>query len=350
MDNDGLDNERVTWAVHEIAAHIGARVVGDDQLEVAGMGTLQNAMPGQLSFLAQPKYVKFLASTAASAVILHEQYCDQFKGVALVLDNPYLGYAKASHLFRQRRAMRSALIHPSALVSADAQLSGKVYVGPNVVIEAGARIGEGVDIGANVFIGRNTCIGANTTVNPNVVIYDGVSIGERVIIHSAAVIGADGFGFAPDQGRWQKIAQLGGVRIGNDVEIGAGTTIDRGAIDDTVLENGVILDNQVQIAHNVVIGKNTAIAGCSAIAGSSVVGECCTIAGGVGVVGHVTIVDHVHITAMTLVTKSISRPGSYSSGSGLSESGQWRKNVARFKQLDRMAKRLKVLEQAILDE
>jgi len=342
--------KKVALTVGEVAEHIGARVIGDGRVQLVGMGTLQNSSVGQLSFLAQAKYLQYLASTGASAVLLKEQYASQFQGVSLVLDDPYLGYAKASHLFRRGRPERSGVIHPSALISADARLGADVYVAANVVVEAGAIIGDGVVLGANAFIGEESSIGANTVVNPNVVIYEGVCIGQRVIIHSGAVIGADGFGFAPDQGGWQKIAQLGGVKVGNDVEIGAGTTIDRGAIDDTVLEDGVILDNQVQIAHNVVVGKNSAIAGCSAIAGSSVIGECCTIAGGVGVVGHVTIVDHVHVTAMTLVTKSINRSGSYSSGSGLSESGLWRKNVARFKQLDSMAKRLKVLEKKVLDE
>jgi UDP-3-O-[3-hydroxymyristoyl] glucosamine N-acyltransferase len=235
-------------------------------------------------------------------------------------------------------------VHASAVVDATAQLAADASIGPHVVIGAGTIIGARARIGANSVIGRSCVIGEDSQLMANVTFYDGVRAGSRVLIHSAAVVGGDGFGFATEGEGHHKIAQLGGVAIGDDVEIGAGTTIDRGALDDTVIEAGVKIDNQVQIAHNVRIGANTIICGCSAIAGSSVIGKNCIIAGAVGVINHVSICDKVTVTAMSLVNQSITEPGVYSSGTGLSDTASWRKNIVRFKQLDTLWKRLQSLE------
>ena len=338
-----LNSEKAVWTLKEIADAIGAEIQGDATVEINSIGTLQNAQPGQLSFFANPVYLSLLAQCKASAVLVSRQHAQECQTNALIMDNPYLGYARASHLFKPS-LKGSGNIHPTAVVSASARIGPGVTIGPHVVIEDEVEIAAGVSIAANAYIGAHSKIGAHSLIYANVSIYHNVEIGERGILHSGCVIGADGFGFAADNGQWQKIAQLGGVRIGHDVEIGAGTTIDRGAIEDTQLGDGVIIDNQVQIAHNVVVGNHTAIAGCTAIAGSSVIGECCTIAGAVGIVGHIEITDHVHVTAMSLVTKSIKKSGSYSSGTGLMESGKWRKNVVRFRQLNSIASKLQALE------
>ena len=213
-----------------------------------------------------------------------------------------------------------------------------------MVIDAGADIGPNVVLGANCVIGERCRIGAGTRLHASVVLYRDVTIGEHCTLHANAVLGADGFGFAPSPEGWQKIHQLGGVRIGNRVEIGACTTIDRGALEDTVVEDGAIIDNLVQIAHNCHIGKNTAIAGCTGLAGSTIIGANCTLAGGVGVVGHVEICDNVHITGMTMVTKSITEPGSYSSGTPMASTRDWKRSAVRFAQLDSIQKRLAGLE------
>jgi UDP-3-O-[3-hydroxymyristoyl] glucosamine N-acyltransferase len=212
------------------------------------------------------------------------------------------------------------------------------------VIEAGVCIGAGTYVGPGCFIGQDSCIGQDSRLYANATVYAGVNIGARVILHSGAVIGADGFGFAPEKGRFIKIAQLGGVMIGNDVEIGANTTIDRGALGDTVIEEGVKLDNQIQVAHNVRIGAHTVVAACAGISGSSKVGRHCMIGGGVGIAGHLTIADGVHLTGMTLVTHDIREAGVYSSGTAIEPNKSWRRNVARFRQLDQWVKRIRELE------
>ncbi len=327
----------------QLATHIGAELRGDADFRVAGIATLENAKADQLSFLANPNYAKHLADTAAGAVILHPKFADACSTNVLMMPNPYLGYALASQLFTPVGLQPSG-IHPTAVISADATIGPEVKIGPNVVIEASAFIGANCSIGAGCFIGRGSKLGSDCNILPNVSIYHGVSIGERVRIHSGAVIGSDGFGFAPDQDRWHKIEQLGGVTIEDDVEIGANTTIDRGALDDTLIEQGAKLDNQIQIAHNVRVGSNTVIAACTGISGSSSVGKNCMIGGGVGIAGHLTLTDNVHVTGMTLITHDIKEPGVYSSGTAVEPNKSWRKNVARFRQLDQLARRVRKLE------
>ena len=327
----------------ELAAFLGAELRGDPSLSVTGIAPLGRASASQLSFLASARYLGQLQQTRAAAVILRPDQAERCPVACLLADNPYLAFARATALFVAETPVEAG-VHPSATVSAQARLAPGVSVGANVVIDAGADIGPNVVLGANCVIGERCRIGAGTRLHASVVLYRDVTIGEHCTLHANAVLGADGFGFAPSPEGWQKIHQLGGVRIGNRVEIGACTTIDRGALEDTVVEDGAIIDNLVQIAHNCHIGKNTAIAGCTGLAGSTIIGANCTLAGGVGVVGHVEICDNVHITGMTMVTKSITEPGSYSSGTPMASTRDWKRSAVRFAQLDSIQKRLAGLE------
>ncbi|ABC31916.1 UDP-3-O-[3-hydroxymyristoyl] glucosamine N-acyltransferase [Hahella chejuensis KCTC 2396] len=334
----------LSYTLADIAFRIGAELRGDGSVEVKGLATLQKAQAGQISFLANKNYLKHLKDTCASAVIIPSSFADQCSTNVLVMENSYFGYALCSQLFSPQWWSMSG-ISPSAAISESAKLGAGVTIGANVVIEEDAEIGEGAVIGPGCYIGAGSIIGAKTQLRPNVTVYHGVNIGARALIHSGAVIGSDGFGFAPNKGDWAKIAQLGGVVIGDDVEIGANTTIDRGALDDTVIETGAKLDNQIQIAHNVKVGAYTVIAACVGVSGSSSIGKHCMIGGGVGIAGHLEITDQVQITGMTLVTHNIKEPGVYSSGTAVEPNASWRKNVARFRQLDQLARRVRVLEQ-----
>lgn len=331
------------YRLQDLASFLGADLVGDPDCEISGLNTLQDATAGQLAFLANPVYQKYLASTKASAVIIHPKQADAYSGNKLIIGNPYLAYAKLTERFAPQLAQDTG-VHATASIDPSAQVAADAIIGANAIIDAGAQIGAGVVIGAGSYVGTDSVIGEGTRLYANVSVYHGVSIGKNGIFHSGSVIGADGFGFAPGEQGWVKIHQLGGVVIGDNVEVGAGTTIDRGALDDTVIGRGVILDNQVQIAHNVRLGENTAIAGCVAVAGSTHIGKNCTIGGKAGIIGHLQIADNVHVTAMSLVTKSITESGSYSSGTGIDKTEKWRKNAARFAQLDKLARRLAKLE------
>jgi len=247
----------------------------------------------------------------------------------------------------ETRPAFSSGVHPTAVVAPDAEVHPSASIGAYVVIEAGACIEADVEIGAQSFIGARSRVGEGGRLAPRVTLYHDVQIGKRVVIQSGAVIGGEGFGFAKEKGAWQKIAQIGGVRIGDDVEIGSNTTIDRGALSDTLIGNGVKLDNQIMIAHNVQIGDNTAMAGCVGISGSTKIGRNCMIAGGVGMVGHIEVCDNVFVTGMTMVTRSITEPGSYSSGTAMQNAADWRKSAARIRQLDDMARRLQQLEKSL---
>lgn len=327
----------------EIAGHVSAALRGDAALPIARLNTLKDAGPGDLAFLANPAYRDQLATTRASAVILTAADADGFSGAVLIAANPYVAYAKATALFDESPRPAPG-VHPSAVVDPTAQLHASAAVGPQVVIGPGAVVGEDTWIGAGTSIGANAGIGARCRIAANVAIYHRVRVGDDVVIHSGAVLGADGFGFARDGERWVKIHQLGGVVIGDRVEIGACTTVDRGALGDTVIEAGVILDNHVQIGHNVRLGENTAMAAYSGIAGSATIGKNCIFAGQSGAVGHVTICDNVIAQARCTLSKNITRSGSYSADLLMEETPRWRRNAARFRQLDDMARRLKKLE------
>lgn len=336
----------IVLTLGQLAEHLGATLRGDPGKVVTGLATLQEAGPEQLSFLANAQYRRYLDDCHAAAVLLTPADAEGYPGAALVVDNPYLAYARASHLF-ETRPQATPGIHPSAVVAEDAEVHPSASIGAQVVIDAGARIGADVVIGAQSFIGARSCIGAGGRLAQRVTLGHDVIIGERVVIQPGAVVGGEGFGFANAKGVWEKIAQVGGVRIGDDVEIGANTTIDRGALSDTLIGNGVKLDNQIMIAHNVQIGDHTAMAACCGISGSTRIGRHCMIAGGVGMVGHIEICDNAFITGMTMVTHSITEPGSYSSGTAVQPAADWRKSVARFRQLDKMARRLQQLEKRL---
>jgi len=338
--------KKAEYTLAELASYLGAQLRGDAACKVSGLASLPDATATDVSFLSDSKYVSALTDCQAAAVIISAEHADKVAGNVLVSDNPYLGFAKISRLFDDRPLLPTG-IHATAQIAEDACVATSAAIGPHAVIEAGVVIAEGVEIGAGCFIGAGVKIGRDSVLAANVILYHGVCIGARAIIHSGAVIGADGFGFANHQGNWQKIAQLGSVRIADDVEIGANTTIDRGALQDTVIEEGVKIDNQVMVAHNVRIGKHTAIAACVGISGSTEIGSHCMIAGGVGFAGHLKITDRVFVTAMSFVTKSITQSGSYSSGTAMMPTPQWKKNSVRMKHLDALVKQVKQLEKEI---
>jgi UDP-3-O-[3-hydroxymyristoyl] glucosamine N-acyltransferase len=330
------------YSLEELAEKLNLKFSGDPGRHITGLSTLEAAGPDQLAFLSNRKYLPQLASTHAAAVILHPDLVDQCPVDCLISESPYVSFARVSRLF-DNAPRPVAGVHAAAVVAADASVDDSASVGPNAVIEPGAVIGAGVVVGAGVYVGHDSRLGEGTRVYPNAAIYHDVHVGKRCVIHSQAVLGGDGFGFAPGPEGWEKICQIGGVRVGDGVEIGACTTVDRGALDHTVIEDGAIIDNLVQIAHNCRIGKNTAIAGCTGLAGSTIIGANCTLAGGVGVVGHVEICDNVHVTGMTMVTKSITEPGSYSSGTPMMATRDWKRSAVRFAQLDAIQQRLAAL-------
>ncbi|WP_447651668.1 UDP-3-O-(3-hydroxymyristoyl)glucosamine N-acyltransferase [Pseudomonas abietaniphila] len=335
-----------TITLGQLAEFLGATLRGPEGKQITGLATLQEAGPGQVSFLANPQYRKFLATTHAAAVLLKPADAEGYAGDALLIADPYLAYARISHLFDPKPKAAPG-IHPTAVIADDAVVDAAASVGAYAVIESGAQIAAGVTIGAHCFIGARSVIGEGGWLAPRVTLYHDVRIGQRVVIQSGAVLGGEGFGFANQKGVWQKIAQIGGVTIGDDVEIGVNTAIDRGAMDDTRIGNGVKLDNQIQIAHNVQVGDHTAMAACVGISGSAKIGKHCMLAGGVGLVGHIEICDGVFITGMTMVTRSITEPGSYSSGTAMQPAAEWRKSAARIRQLDDMARRLQQLEKIV---
>ncbi|MBD8527225.1 UDP-3-O-(3-hydroxymyristoyl)glucosamine N-acyltransferase [Pseudomarimonas arenosa] len=326
-------------ALSELAERFGLELVGDDHA-IDGVATLLRASGNEVAFLANPAYRSQLADTQAGAVVVAEADRGAVPGRCLVSRNPYADFARIAALFEARPTLRSG-VHPSAVVDPQATIDPTAEIGPHCSIGPGTRVGAGVRLGPGCIIGEDCELGAGSELVARVVLVRRVRLGRRCLIHPGAVLGADGFGLAFDQGTWLKVPQLGGVRLGDDCEVGANTTIDRGALDDTELEDDVRLDNQIQVGHNVRIGAHTAIAGCTAIAGSTTIGQYCLIAGGVGIAGHLEIGDRVRINAMSLVSRSLSGPGEYASGTPIQDVRSWRKNAARFRQLDRLARAMK---------
>ena len=331
----------------DLAALLGGELIGDASHAVSRIGPLDGAGPGCITFLAHPRYQAQLAASAAGCVIVGPAQRDAAaaRGAAIVCADPYLAYARLTQWWvaRTRRAPPAG-VHASAVLEPGVQLHPSASVGALAYIGAGARIGAGAEIGAQVHLGAGAAVGEGTRLLPRVVLGEGCRIGARGIVHSGAVIGADGFGFAPSQGHWEKIEQLGSVSIGDDVEIGANTCIDRGALADTVIEDGVKLDNLVQIGHNVRVGAHSAFAGCVGVAGSARIGRHCTAGGGAIILGHLEIVDHVHITAATVITRSILKPGQYSGLFPFDDNAAWEKNAATLRQLHALRQRLRALE------
>ena len=341
-------------AVAGLAERFGLRVHGDAAVEITGVGTLAHAGPGQLSFLANPKYRGQLAGTRAAAVVMRPADADGFEGTALLAPDPYVAFAKIAALF-EPRPVREPGIHPAAHVDPSATVDPGASIGAFSSIGAGSRVEAGAVVGPGCVVGEDCVVGAGAELVARVTLVTRVRLGRRVRVHPGAVLGADGFGLAMDrpegaEPHWIKVPQLGGVVVGDDCEIGANTCIDRGVIEDTVLGCDVRLDNLIQVAHNVRIGDHTAIAGCTAIAGSTRIGRYCMIAGAVGIAGHLEICDRVVVTAMSLVSSSIREPGEYSSGTGLMDNRSWRRNAARFRHLDEMARRLRAIDTRKDDE
>ncbi len=333
----------MSFQLGELARVAKAELHGNLDCEITGVATLQSATAGDITFLANPKYRKYLSATQASAVILSQKDLAECPVDAVVAADPYLAYARISSYMFPLPELQPGR-HESAVVAASAEVDPTAWIGAGVVVEEGAQIGAGVFVGPGSVIGSNVYLGSDSRLVANVTLCAGVRLGERVLLHPGVVIGSDGFGLANSDGTWVKVPQLGSVVIGDDVEIGANTTIDRGALHDTVLERGVKLDNQIQIAHNVWIGEDTAIAGCVGIAGSTRIGRRCTIGGGVGIIGHLDIPDDTHFTAQTLVTRSPKEAGHYSGNLPAVVNREWQRSVAHIRHLDDIVRRLKDLE------
>lgn len=329
-----------SYRLSELAALSGAALLGDPDCIIQGLAPLDKAQAGQLSFLDNPTHRDYLKNTQASAVIISPENAEDCSVNKLINKQPRLCFAKIAKLFLYRPSL-SPGIHSSVIIGKNCIISPTARIGPYCVLGDNVIIGDNTVVSSGCSIGDYANLGPDCYLWPKVTLYHQVIIGKQVIIHSGAVIGSDGFGMVNENGTWHKIPQLGSVVINNNVEIGSNTTIDRGTLENTIIQQGVKLDNQIQIAHNVIIGEHTAIAACVGIAGSSRIGKYCMIGGATGIADHVEITDNVMLTGMTMVTKSITKPGIYSSGTGFQENTIWHKNVARFKQLDTIVRQLK---------
>jgi len=336
--------------VGALAGEFEAELLADPDTQIQSLASLEAATSRSLSFISQAKYVDQLAASASACVIVHPQFKEAAlaRGACIVVSDPYRYFARVTQLWKlHHEVLPAAEIHPTAIIDASVQIGDKVFVGAFACIAAGAVIAAGVRIGEHTVIGRNAQVGIGSRLAARVTLGERCLVGERCILHSGVVIGADGFGFAPHAGGWEKIEQLGRVRIGNDVEIGANTCIDRGTLDDTVIEDGVKLDNLIQIGHNVHIGEHTAMAGCVGVAGSARIGAHCTIGGAAVILGHLTLADRVNISVATVVTRSILQPGHYSGFFPVDGNATWEKNAATLKHLHSLRDRLKQVEKQI---
>ena len=343
--------------LQELTAALGGELVGDAasvaSARIDRIGSIEGATPSTITFASNPRLQPLLAASVAGCVIVGPALRDaaSLRGAAIVTQDPYLYFAKLTQWWAARtRLPAPGGVHTSAVVDSSARIAASASIGALAVVEADAEVGEGAVIGAHCFIGRGARIGAGTQLKARVTINERCSIGVRGMLHSGVVIGADGFGFAPTEGRWEKIEQLGAVRIGDDVEIGANTCIDCGALGDTVIGNGVKLDNLIQIGHNVRIGDHSAIAGCVGVAGSAVIGKHVMLGGAAMIAGHLEIADNVFISAGTMVSHSIKKAGHYTGVFPIDENAAWEKNAATLRNLYRLRERVKALEKAALDK
>jgi len=336
------------WLLADLAKAIDAELIGNGNATISGVATLERAQPHHLSFLSNPRYRPQLAHTKAGAVIVSDSDRDGTQVPRLVVRNAYASYAKAAQLLHPEKRPKPG-VHPSAVIDPTAHIPADCSIGPHTSVGAETRLYEGVVLGAGVRIGNGVEVGAGSLLHDGVTIYDACSVGQRCIFHSGVVIGADGFGMAWSGSSWIKIPQIGRVVIGNDVEVGANTTIDRGALDDTIIEDGVKLDNLIQIAHNVRIGAHTVIAGCTGISGSTHVGKGCRIGGGVGIVGHVDICDGTTISGFSLITKSITEPGVYTSSIPSQPHRTWMNTLAALRSLPELTKTMNALKRKYND-
>lgn len=330
----------------EIVDRLGGELIGDPNVMIRQVATLGMAAPDTIAFFTNERYLEQLKTTHAGAVVVGSSMRGSLEIPHIVAANPYAYFARLSALFNPAPPIAASL-HPSAVIHPRAAIGPGVLVGPNAVIEEGVAVGAGCSIGAGTYLGSGVTVGESCVLHPNVTVYHGCTLGKRTIVHAGVVIGADGFGIAMDGNHWLKVPQIGRVRIGDDVEIGANTTIDRGAIDDTIIEDGVKLDNQIQVAHNVHIGAHTAVAACAGFAGSSRIGRYCRIGGASGIAGHLTITDNVEISAHTLVTKSINEAGTYTGAYPFESNRDWRRNAASLRHLGELAARVRALEREL---
>ncbi|GAB3551074.1 UDP-3-O-(3-hydroxymyristoyl)glucosamine N-acyltransferase [Noviherbaspirillum agri] len=336
----------------KLVERLGGQLIGDAEIEVSGIAPLDAADASHITFLSNPKLRALAAQTNAAALILSPAddaaVSATYSGARILTANPYAYFAKVAQLFVEQAAIPVVPgINPAAVVHPAADVAATAYVGPHVTIDAEAVIGDGAVIDAGCYVGRGASVGDRTHLHANVTFHAACQIGQRGIIHSGAVIGADGFGFAKDSGAWIKIPQTGRVVIGDDVEIGANTTIDRGALADTIIEDGVKLDNQIQIGHNCHIGAHTAMAGCVGVAGSAKIGKYCTFGGAAMVLGHLTIVDNVHISSGSMVSRSIMEPGQYTGFYPLAKNAEWEKSAAIVRNLGTMREKIRELEKTL---
>ena len=333
-----------------IVEALGGQLFGEPHLQIHRLAPLATATPSDLSFVAQAKYANQVHTTQAGALIVPPTLLEAAasRGACIVIDDPYLYFARLTQWWRaEHRAAEPALIDPLASIHPTAVIEAGVSIAAFAVVGEGVHVGAGVRIGPQVVLEAGSSVGAGSLLYARVTVGERCAVGQRCILHPGVVLGADGFGFAPHRGEWVKIEQLGAVRIGDDVEIGANTCIDRGALDDTVIGNGVKLDNLIQIGHNVRVGDHTAMAGCVGVAGTAVIGARCTIGGGAIVLGHLTLADGVNISAATVVTRSIGKPGHYTGMFPIDDNASWEKNAASLKQLNRLRERLRAVEQSL---
>ncbi len=335
----------MTISLGELAVRFGCELRGDPQAPIDSVATLAHAHPGAITFLANPRYRRQLADTRAGAVVLDGRSAGECPVAVLIAANPYATYARIAALLHPQ-PRHAPGVHASAVLAPDAQVDPSAHIGALAVVGPRARVGARAVVGPHCVLEQDVELGEDAVLTARVTLCRGVRIGARALLHPGVVVGSDGFGFAHEREGWVKVPQLGGVRVGADVEIGSNTTIDRGAIEDTVIEDDVKLDNLIQIGHNVQIGAHTAIAGCTGISGSTVIGRRCQIGGAVAIGGHLSIGDDVHITGTSMISHSISRPGIYSSGIPFEEARTWRRLVARFKRLGGVYERLGALERA----
>ena len=336
----------MSYTLADIVGRFGGELRGDGSVLIRQVAALDRAGADEIGFVAQDKYLSQLAGSQAGAVILPHDAANATDLPRILTDNPYLYFARVSSLLNPPPKL-AAGVHPTAVVASSAQLAKDVCIAAGAVIGEHVVIGARTSVGANSVIGDHVRIGEDCVLHAQVTIYHNCIVGDRAILHSSCVIGADGFGFAPDQSRWEKIPQIGRALIGDDVEIGAGTTVDRGALGDTVIEEGVKLDNQIQIAHNVFIGAHTAIAACTGIAGSARIGRNCTIGGAAMISGHLEIADGTRISTNTLITKSLKVPGTYTSALPFTEHEVWLKNAVHLRKFDQSMSQIKTLEARI---
>jgi UDP-3-O-[3-hydroxymyristoyl] glucosamine N-acyltransferase len=327
----------------EIATRLGGRLVGGAGVLIEQVGSLEHAGPRHIAFFSGPRYRAQLAATRAGAVIVPPAAAQQTRLPRIVSDNPYAYFARIARLLNPAPTPEAG-VHATAQVDPTARVAASARVEAGAVVGAGAELGERAWLGAGCYLGEGASVGEDSRLYPSVTVYAHCRLGARVVVHAGAVIGADGFGMASEEGRWVKLPHIGRVLVGDDVEIGANTTIDRGTVDDTVIEEGVKLDNLIQIGHNCRIGAHTAMAGCVGIAGSAVIGRHCTVGGASVILGHLSLCDGVHVSAGTVISHSIRKPGTYTGMYPFDDNASWARNTALVRHLAELADRVAALE------